>query len=652
MFQRLVILPFLIGIFVVFLHPIDSDGDFFQHVNIGRSLLEEKSFPHTDEFTFTAKGKEYIGYSWGTGVIFYLLYSSTGPIGINIFIATVAVVTFLLLYVLLKEISQSNRIALLILTLVAPVISTRFPSRPEVITYPFVIALFLIDQLKVKHPRIVLLFPFLILLWANLYGVSVIVGMGLLLLFALRQWISDGLKLRSPMVLFYISILVSMPLAFFNGYGASSVFFILLIPQMTEFHGDWAGIGKIITNAPIEYFLVFQYKLLMFFLYVAFLLFVVLLGYRKIRSNLFFLFTSLGLLVPFVVARQIPLAVIASTPLFAVLLSAHMRWRRFVFGSALVIGLMLTSLAIWINPPGTGEATESFPPTMISFLKTNQIGGNVFNTQRIGSFLSYQLYPSVKVFSDTRDDLFVGTGVLEEMGTALNTPIYILSFLDRHNIEIVIADLREGASYSNLLYSNRWVVVYLDSIYLIFVRDKVAEEKKLLTYEAIDPFAISGIRGDKAELAVSQYQSIIAGVGQSYNHAMRLASALLSVGKYNEAIEILTKQEVRFGPQSIFAAIQRDYLLAQTYFAIGDCQNTKKSLDKTKFDVTGRLIFSPGTELLSPVHKGYAFYYILCEKNKALAQAHLEKYLSRSEIDEAERKTTREQFAKVTSSPH
>lgn len=469
---------FFLGIFVLFLHPIDSDGDFFQHVNIGRYVLEKNSLPYTDNLTFTAAGKPYLGYSWGTGVIFYLLYKYLGPIGVNLFVAGIATLTAFILFRFLQIITKSDKITFLTLALTLPVIATRFPSRPEIMTYLFVAALLLVNELRHKSGRLSFFFPFIILLWANMYSVSVLVGLGLLSLFVIQQWFIDKRCFLKDEKFFYLSVLACFPIAFLNGYGASALLYVLRVRELTEFHGDWASIDRILTNAPAGDLLVYQYRLLIFFLYISFFILLTAISYKTVLHNTLFAVLSLGLIVTFVAARQIPLAVFLSMPFLAILLSQLNRSRKFIFSLSLIVCAFSLFILIRNDPPKTGEDTETFPKTMISFMNKHQLEGNVFNTQRIGSFISYHLYPQIKVFSDTRDDLFVNTTVLQEMGRIFYSQKRMAQLLDSYKIDIVIADLTEGGSYPFLL-KDGWIPVYNDSLYLILVPVETAKEKGL-----------------------------------------------------------------------------------------------------------------------------------------------------------------------------
>jgi len=59
------------------------------------------------------------------------------------------------------------------------------------------------------------------------------------------------------------------------------------------------------------------------------------------------------------------------------------------------------------------EKVQRFSAVPYSVYESEQDKRQRFNTPRIGGFLAYYLAPQIKTFSDTRDDLFVGTGVLE-----------------------------------------------------------------------------------------------------------------------------------------------------------------------------------------------------------------------------------------------
>ena len=90
-----------------------------------------------------------------------------------------------------------------------------------------------------------------------------------------------------------------------------------------------------------------------------------------------------------------------------------------------------------------------------------------------------------------------------------------------------------------------------------------------------------------------------------------------------------------------------NYLLTQSYFANGNCPNTKKYLDKTNSDAIGKFIFTPWRVIPTPVNKGYTFYYLVCEYNPIQAKKYLDLYINQADVDAAEKAMTEKQFEQL-----
>ncbi len=617
------LLPILsVFIFLIFLKPIDTDGDFFQHANIGRYVITRRALPRVDDLTFTAADKPYVAYAWATGVVFYLLYSAVGPNAVSVFVALVAVLTFFLLFLLLKSLKISSPATFLTLSITAVLVATRWPSRPEIMTYPFVLGILLINQFRGKYPKLLLLFPFIILLWANFYGSSVLIGLGILTLIVLFS---------KKSLLLYTSVFFSYLLALVNGYGTNTVFFIQRIPRMTSLHGDWSGLLAPILLKPTNYnyLLHFQYTA---FLYVVYLITVGLFlvrNFQLARRHPIFLSLAVTLLMPFQASRVLPLAIILSAPLLAVLLN-DIPYTKKSFG--IYGGISILFISLYSHMPAVGLDQQIFSPRLVAFLKTYAISGRLFNTQRIGSFLSYSLYPQIRVYTDTRDDLFIGTGVLEEIQDLFSKGKDIVPLLASKNVDAVVADISETVSYKGLFSSPDWTVIFVDDIYLVAVPTRAAIEKKLPTFSAIDLFSKNGIKeGANGVVANREYLSIWT-ANPSVNNSFNLAKSFIVLGNADKAIELLQKLRINGKPNSILFAIDRDSLLSDAYFAKRDCTNTKLYLNRVQREAKGKLIFSPRASIPTPINKGYAFYYMVCEKNVSLARTYLQSYLSRETL--------------------
>lgn len=635
---------FLIFIFIFFLHPVGGDGDFFHHLNSGRFVLENHTLPKVDEFTHTANGKPWVGYAWGAGVIFYIIYKGLGPIGINLFVAGLAVLTFALLYKLLRSYGISKHIIYLTLATAAPSIAIRWPNRPELFTFPFVITILLIDRLRLNYPKIALLYPVLILIWANTYGSSVIFGLALLVFLSCWQLLNDKLKLKPQHNFFYLTTLISLPVSLLNGYGFKTVFYLFFIPKIAHNQSEWAGLFKNLQGG-VDYVLFFQYWLLIYFLFLGLVIFIVALAAKRIRNYLSENLLALFIFIPFVAFRHIVLGILLSLPLVAILLNSLEGSKRKAAITACIIVLISTSaISLWVNPRGFGQENDPYSSLMINFLKEHELTGRTFNNQQIGGFLTYHLYPDILIFTDTRDDLYLQTPILADFYDTLNSRKNILPLLEKYNIDLVIADLADGIAYQELFYSKAWVPVFLQNHYVIIVKQALAEEKKLPILDAIDPFSTSFSKKSQQDRATEQYRYLLSQDPTSFYNKLRLAVSLFASKDFDQAIMIANNIKLDNTPKTPIFKAFLDYLFAQIYFAKSDCLRTKIYFEQTRADITHQFIFQPWKTLYSPLDKGYAFYNLICERNKERAKQYLESFLKQSEVSQEEKKETVEQF--------
>ncbi len=450
------VLLFFLSI-LLFLRPIDSDGDFFQHVNIGKFVLFNLALPHYDNLTFTANGHEYIGYAWASGVIFYFLYSNFGFMAINILVLAIGLLTTFLLYSLLKILVKSDKTALVATLVTVPIVASRWPTRPEIFIYPIFIGYFLLDLLWQKKPWLLIFFPLLTLLLVNLYGSSFPAAGIVLILLAIKN-------LKNKNLLFFLTIFSCFPLALLNGYGFKSLLFITLIPKMTTLWGDWGGIIDLIKGPNFYGFsggIIYAY-----IFYFIFFLILIIFGRKILSKNLFYFVLSLSLIIPFIAIRQRALVVILASPMLAILLAE----KKHFFYPSIILGGILIMLILTVGGPKFGGNEEVFPPKMISFIKEKNLSGRVFNTQQIGSFLEYNLSSQTKTFSDTRDDLFIGTNVLESISPFLSHGVSLNYILRKYNVNIVILSITDGFSINDLEHDPHWLQIYRGERYHVFTR--------------------------------------------------------------------------------------------------------------------------------------------------------------------------------------
>jgi hypothetical protein len=81
-----------------------SDGDFWWHLKTGEYILNTRSIPKTDFFSFTNYGRAWVAHEWLSEAIFYVIYSR---LGFNVLIVVFALLTALAFWIAFKR-SNSN----------------------------------------------------------------------------------------------------------------------------------------------------------------------------------------------------------------------------------------------------------------------------------------------------------------------------------------------------------------------------------------------------------------------------------------------------------------------------------------------------------------------------------------------------------------
>lgn len=416
----------------------------------------------------------------------------------------------------------------------------------------------------------------------------------------------------------------------------------LYIPKVSEYEGEWAGIWTILNYTPDSYILLFQYLFLIYFAYLVLFLVVLLFSVKKVLKNPLFFLLSLSIFIPIFAFRHLPLAALLSIPLIAALLN-NLKSRTLNI-SLLLASILMISIMTWLRPIGILSVSES-SDKLINFIKQASLSGKAFNHSTTGSFLSYELYPEVKVFFDTRDDLFKGNPTFDDLYQAQMTSGSIMPLLDKYQIDIVIADFfTDSLNYKDLFNSGKWSVIYLNDRYIVAIPTSIAKQKQLEVINGPDPFSQTTAKPGMEKEATDYYRKITQESPHSSSNILLLTQILLSQNENAEAINLLNSLKIPGDPASILLKKQQSYLLAKAHFQNQDCQNTKKFLNILQKDITGKFIFNPSKKIPVINDDLWALYYSRCENDPEQANFYMKQYLNRREINPKNKIKFQQQF--------
>lgn len=550
--EKILLGLFFIAVFINFLGPI-VDPDFPFHIKTGEYIYQHKEIPEDDPFSFYGEGivtdreRVLLSQYWIAQVLFYKIYSLTGPIGIILLRASVFfAIVFLLWFATRKRGFYSSLIIAVLATIIFQATKT---DRPQIFSFIFALILVLLLEKFREQPQSAMplyFVPPLVLLWANMHG-GFVFGIAIIVIYAFTEVlkflvnkphiIGSPLEKRGALIFFVIAL--------------SAILFSYVNPVTNgqiiitwESHMD-TGIKKLYAEnreymSPMEDMASFfspRNSNISFWLLLGFINIVVFLNILRTKSIditvlSLLLFSTVAALtavryIPFFVTMSVFLSrnygFFRDNKILNGLRTSYIVFLLFLLFFLLLIGFGLKDPK---NLLAFGRPTH-YPEGTAQFLLRANIGGKIFNLNNKGSYLLWKLYPRYKVFNDTRFisleavrdtdaisyalenygdpwDLSLGSAlsalVPQEWGTidismeesvrsSRKSKHLWKNLLDRYEIDLIVHEAT--ADFTKELYTltlrllkdDEWVLIYRDGIMQIFIRNNKKYSKIIERYK-------------------------------------------------------------------------------------------------------------------------------------------------------------------------
>lgn len=473
-----------------------GDGDTGYHIRTGEWILANGRVPDRDIFSFTKAGQPWFAWEWLWNVVFAWLHQHWGLAAVVLASMLVISVTFALLYRLVRRKCGNVLIAIGVTFLAVAGSSIHWLARPHLFTLLFVVIFYgMLERVREGRSRLLMVLPFLTVLWTNLHG-GFFVGIALIVAYGageLAAWVVEPAAGERRAALarsrpYFLSAAACLLASLINPY------FYHLHTHIWQYLRDPFQFRTIIEFLSIS----FQHPV------ARYLEVMVALGAATAFWNLYqrrfvYAFLILGWLhLALVSARNIPIFMIVAAPPVALALQellAHLRGARLAgwlqnairgfeewaagIGVADRVGRVpVTSAAavllvavLFYLPTGVSALTAEYDPQRYpaKALVALEAAGStraIFTDDEWGDYLIYRLYPHSKVFVDGRSDFYGGVFDQKYMD-ALNGKYDWEKTLERYGVETVL--LRAEASLaSTLKESRRWRLVYDDGLAIAF----------------------------------------------------------------------------------------------------------------------------------------------------------------------------------------
>jgi hypothetical protein len=441
-----------------------ADPDIWWHLRNAEYLFQNHQLPRYDMYSFTVAGHPWINHEWLAEIPYYLGWRAGGLAGVNVVMLGIIEIIFLgLLYLCYQETGnyKASVLACCFSTFLA---SVSYGPRTILFGYAYLVVLLIILQRFRRKGRAPLwLVPPLFCLWINTHGswslgivvFSVIVAAG----FVEGSWgrVESERWTRPQARKLALTWLASVAALFVNPFGYRLVLYPLDLAFRQKLNiahvAEWQSVNFHDTRGSVVMVLLLSLLLAALLRRTRWSLAELALVFFALYSGLThvrFLFL-LGMVAAPVIARILdfapPYRREADTPLI----------------NAVVILLMIAGMAYFWPRSAQLErfVAEQYPTEVLPYLKAHPPAGPMLNFYLWGGYLNWN-DRNVKVFLDSRVDIFEYSGVLKDYLAALelNQPQTVL---DKYKIRYVLFPHSEPLTYV-LEHDPEWKTLYSDKI--------------------------------------------------------------------------------------------------------------------------------------------------------------------------------------------
>ena len=451
-----------------------QDYDFFWHIANGKAMVQQGRIINEEIFSYTRPGTAFSNHEWLAQIIFFIIFNSTGPIGIVTLKTLLVTLLALLLFKTARFYGVDHLWAGLLAAFVIFEGIARYRERPEIFSLLFIGLLsfllsgYVVGKLKKQFLYVI---PCVLVLWDFLHGavygivflVSYVTGESVkhfLRNSLLKRQAAPAIDGRSLVTLWTITG-ISIAAMLINPYGLRSYnIFVEFLkknpmvmvtnefapPSVKLFPAFWILLALVLLLSVI-----FSRKADITHIFIMIPFAALALKYNRVTA--FFGIVS----VPALSAYIAPI----TEKSFA---------EKWLKGLAYAFAAMLIGYTVFIkffaldNPYSFGYKVNDvlLPVGSTRFIARSGLQGNMANPGHFGGYLAYYLYPERKISLYNHHVVF---GYFPSI-------ISDQALLDQYGVEYVVLDrVWDKSTNIDLFTADKWSLVFWDNVSMVLVRN-------------------------------------------------------------------------------------------------------------------------------------------------------------------------------------
>src|SRR5689334_10832688 len=235
-FRRVVPVVLLAMVFVLAVRQsVSIDPDLWWHLKAGQQIIDTGSIPHTDDYSFTKQGSEWVAHEWLSEVLMAAIYRVMGLVGLVTIFSLIIVIALWLVY---RRCDGKPYAASTAVLLAAAASFPLFGVRPQMLTL-LLASVYIVLLERFDRKRLWWLVP-LMLLWVNLHA-GWALGLALISLYIIRAVLDGEWNERKQLVIVLLVCTAVVPLNP-NGFRMFSYpYETLTSTSMAAFIQEWAS---------------------------------------------------------------------------------------------------------------------------------------------------------------------------------------------------------------------------------------------------------------------------------------------------------------------------------------------------------------------------------------------------------------------------